>query len=270
MEQESIYNEELRTDSSVRSISDLYKNAWGFLKDKWLNAVLTALVAGALMSAVFMVYYFISYFIIICCWMVGFASIGFTDPSSFENNPPELSGMLIFIAVIIIGSLISYALLFLTIIFGIGPINYGKSNTFLISLRNNKEAQISDLLLAKTNYWGIVKLTSWQSLYILLWSLLFIIPGIIKAYAYSMSYYIRYDYPELTAKECLELSSNMMDGHKLDLFVLHLTFIGLSLLGVFTCGLANLGTIPFIDTITAQFYEDVKAKYEYNKSLFES
>lgn len=267
MEQETIINEEQRTEPSFHSISDFYNSAWAFLKGKWLNAVLVALAAMGLMYVVLMVYYFIFYLVTAICMVVGFAAIGISDPSSFESSDPNMPGLITFIVAMFVGILFTYALMFLAVIFGIGPINYGRNNAFLISLRNNKEAQFSDIFLAKSNYWGIVKLTGWYYLFITLWSLLLIIPGIIKAYAYSMAYYIRYDNPELSARECLELSSDMMNGHKLDLFVLHLTFILLLIIDIFTCGLGNLFTQPYMNTITAQFYEDVKAEYEYNQSI---
>ena len=90
------------------------------------------------------------------------------------------------------------------------------------------------------------------------WFLLFIIPGIIKAYAYAMTYYISYDNPELSAEECINRSMKMMYGHKLDLFLLDLSFIGWILLSILTLGVGMLWVTPYMYTSRAKFYEELK------------
>ena len=94
-----------------------------------------------------------------------------------------------------------------------------------------------------------------------LWALLFIIPGIIKGYAYAMTPFILNDNPDLRANEAIELSMAMMNGHKWDLFCLKLSFIGWVLLCIFTFGIGYLWLIPYRYTSYAVFYEDVKAEF---------
>ena len=96
-----------------------------------------------------------------------------------------------------------------------------------------------------------------QGLLIFLWSLLFIIPGYVKAYAYSMAYYISLDRPELSAQECLEESERLMDGHKWDLFLLDLSFIGWHLLCLFTFGIGYLFLQPYVEMAKANFYDQL-------------
>ena len=98
--------------------------------------------------------------------------------------------------------------------------------------------------------------------YTFLWSLLLIIPGIIKYFSYAMTPFILADKPELTANEAIELSMKMMDGHKLDFFILTLSFIGWSILAIFTLCIGYLWLVPYMYTTMAAFYEDVKAEYE--------
>ena len=74
--------------------------------------------------------------------------------------------------------------------------------------------------------------------------------------------YILTDKPELTAEEAINLSMKMMDGHKLDLFILSLSFIGWSILAIFTLCIGYLWLTPYIYTTMVAFYEDVKAEYE--------
>ena len=94
--------------------------------------------------------------------------------------------------------------------------------------------------------------------YTLLWTLLLVIPGIIKAYSYSMTFYILRENPEMTAGDAITASQKMMDGHKMDLFLLSLSFIGWAFLASITFGIGYLWLIPYIYTAYAAFYETLK------------
>lgn len=97
------------------------------------------------------------------------------------------------------------------------------------------------------------------SLYTALWTLLFIIPGIIKGYQYSMVPYLLYDRPDLTVKECFEMSKQMTDGHKGDLFVLDLSFIGWGILTACTIGIAGIFYVsPYVRLASAGAYHYLK------------
>ena len=85
--------------------------------------------------------------------------------------------------------------------------------------------------------------------YTLLWTLLLVIPGIIKAYSYSMTFYILRENPEMTAGDAITASQKMMDGHKMDLFLLSLSFIGWAILASITFGIGYLWLIPYIYTV---------------------
>ena len=94
--------------------------------------------------------------------------------------------------------------------------------------------------------------------YTLLWTLLLVIPGIIKASSYSMTFYILRENPEMTAGDAITASQKMMDGHKMDLFLLSLSFIGWAILASITFGIGYLWLIPYIYTAYAAFYETLK------------
>ena len=98
--------------------------------------------------------------------------------------------------------------------------------------------------------------------YIILWSLLFIIPGLIKSFSYSQTFYILRDNPDLSANEAITLSRKMMGGNKENLFCLGLSFIGWVILSVFTLGIGFLWLAPYAYTSFALFYENVKKQYE--------
>ena len=95
-------------------------------------------------------------------------------------------------------------------------------------------------------------------IFIWLWSLLLIIPGIIKSYSYSMAFYILAENPDMTAREALNESKLIMDGHKWELFVLQLSFILWILLCVVTCGIAMIYVLPYMQLTYTNFYHNIK------------
>lgn len=98
----------------------------------------------------------------------------------------------------------------------------------------------------------------WLVLKTFLWTLLLVVPGIIKAYAYSQSFYILADNKKMGAKEIMAKSEKMMDGHKWELFVLQLSFFGWALLCVLTFGIGYLWLIPYMNTTFANYYDGLK------------
>lgn len=106
--------------------------------------------------------------------------------------------------------------------------------------------------------WGVIL----YELKVILWSLLFIIPGIIKSFGYALTPFLLVDRPDLTPLQCIKLSDEMMKGHKFDLFFLYLSFIGWFLLGILTLGIGFLWLQPYVETSFAAFYNDVKGQYE--------
>ena len=95
------------------------------------------------------------------------------------------------------------------------------------------------------------------TLFTALWSLLFVIPGIIKAYSYSMSYYISLDYPEMEATQCITESRRIMSGNKMRLFLLDLSFIGWYIVGALCFGIGTLWVNAYHQMARANFYEEL-------------
>lgn len=98
----------------------------------------------------------------------------------------------------------------------------------------------------------------WNYLWVFLWSLLLVIPGIIKSISYSMIYYILAEYPDIGVRKAMKLSKEMTRGHKADLFVLGLSFIGWLLLTLITAGIAGLYVMPYIEMTFINAYHDIK------------
>ena len=161
----------------------------------------------------------------------------------------------------LIGSSSDYVIILLSL-FVLIPLQYGYNVAFLGFKRTGETVKIEQLFDAFKDY-GRVALTSiLQCIYIFLWTLLLIVPGIIKSLSYSQTYYILKDYPELKNNAAIELSMAMMKGHKFDYFCLMLSFMGWILLGILTLGIGFLWISPYICTASAHFYEHVKEEYE--------
>lgn len=109
------------------------------------------------------------------------------------------------------------------------------------------------------DFWSAFKVTFLTGLFTFLWSLLFVIPGIIKSYSYSMSTYILAENKGKPALECINESKVMTDGHKMDLFVLGLSFIGWGLLCVITLGIAGIWVIPYMQATYINVYNSLKS-----------
>lgn len=147
------------------------------------------------------------------------------------------------------------------LIFG-GPLELGLVTYFLL-LKKQKSAQLEVLFRGFRNFESALILYVVRMLFIALWSLLFIIPGIIAALRYSMAVYILHDNPEISGMDALNRSKEIMDGQKGKLFGLYFSFVGWAILCLFTLGIGYLWLFPYMKASEANFYEDLKnaAKY---------
>lgn len=98
----------------------------------------------------------------------------------------------------------------------------------------------------------------WNALWICLWSLLFIIPGIVKAYSYSMMFYVIAENPKIGATKAMDISKVLTQGHKADLFVMDLSFLGWIILSILSCGIGFIWLIPYMTMTEINAYYDLK------------
>lgn len=101
-----------------------------------------------------------------------------------------------------------------------------------------------------------------MAIYTLLWSLLLIVPGIIKSLSYALAPYILAENPELKANEAIEKSMAMMNGHKMQLFLMWLGYVGFALLSALALGIPLLWLHPYYQVVMVKFYEEVKSEYK--------
>ncbi len=126
--------------------------------------------------------------------------------------------------------------------------------SFFLKISRGEEVEFKELF-SKTKLAAPYFLISLLSgIFTLLWSILFIIPGIIAALGYSQAYLISLDNPDMDPMEAIKKSKELMNGHKLDYFILNLSFLGWLVLGIFTFGILYFWLIPYMSVTQMNFY----------------
>ncbi|MGN1347962.1 MAG: DUF975 family protein [Acutalibacteraceae bacterium] len=152
----------------------------------------------------------------------------------------------------------STVLFFVTMVVS-GPLAYGAAKLFLKQARDNEPMVIEDVFCGfKEDFKELFLIHFISSIKASLWGLLFIVPGIVKGLAYSMSYYIKADNPDYSWRECLSESEKIMNGHKGEFFVLQLSFIGWDIVGFICCGIGMYWVMSYENATAAHFYESIK------------
>jgi len=158
-----------------------------------------------------------------------------------------IGAFLVILAVVFVAALVISILL-------ASPLEVGGRRYFIQSAQYFDNSKCFRFAFDGHNYLGIVGTMLLKKIFLFLWTLLFIIPGIVKGYAYRMVPYILADNPNIGARRAIELSNNMTQGHKFDMFVLDLSFIGWYLLGVLAIGIGVLFVAPYDHATNAELY----------------
>ena len=130
---------------------------------------------------------------------------------------------------------------------------------YLLKQHNKANFELQDLFSKFDRFGQGFAQRFLRGLYVTLWSLLFVIPGIVKSYAYAMTPFIMAENPEMSASDAITASRELMDGHKGDLFILDLSFIGWGILAAITCNIGYLALNPYRNAAYAAFYKDLTA-----------
>ena len=164
------------------------------------------------------------------------------------GSPDSSDDMRIILALIITIAFV----LFVTI-----PLNIGLTRYFILNSKGRSD--INELAYPyKNNLMNIITAVIKQVVFVYLWSLLFVIPGIVKSFSYYMVDFIIAENPYITSKRAFEISKKAMVGYKGKAFLLGLSFIGWILLSILTFGIGLLFLEPYMSAASAEFYLDVK------------
>ena len=219
----------------MKTNSEIRQESLALLKGNWGAGVGATLLYG--------ITCFVAIFIVLLIMTV------FRTPTSPENV--QTTSLLTQIASSVVTIFIIY------------PIAFGLMTMFLPFVRGEKPLQAGGLFYSlKAPYYGkAIGVYLLTYIFTLLWTLLLIIPGIIKALSYSLAPYILADNPELTANQAIEQSMKMMKGHKAKLFLIYLGYLGFALLSIVGLCIPLLWLMPYYLTVFAKFYEEVKSEY---------
>lgn len=182
------------------------------------------------------------------------------DDIQMDIRPQDIVAVVFTVIVVLIVAAIVLAVGIALDVLLLNPVQVGINRFMVKSLDDT--ARIAEVgYTFDHNYKNGVKVMFFKDLYVVLWSLLFIIPGIYKAYQYRMVPYILGENPDMTYQEVLQRSKDMMDGQKWDAFVLDLSFILWHMLGGITCGLAEIFYVaPYVNLTDAALYSRLSRK----------
>ena len=139
-----------------------------------------------------------------------------------------------------------------------GPMALGIA-VFSLSISRKQDAKLEQIFQGFNNFGTALGAYLLMGLFTFLWTLLLIIPGIIAAISYSMTFYILADDNSIGAMDAINKSNKMMDGYKWKYFCLGLRFFGWALLCILTLGIGFLWLVPYMHVSMAKFYDDIKA-----------
>ena len=142
-----------------------------------------------------------------------------------------------------------------------GPITFG---WILICKRvyAKKTPRVADLFMGFNRFGDAFLLYLLSNIYISLWTLFFIIPGIIKIYSYAMAPFILFENPDMSADDAITKSCEIMDGHRWELFCLEFSYIGWAILCLFTFGILIFWVGPRMQVARYAFYLNISEKSE--------
>lgn len=139
----------------------------------------------------------------------------------------------------------------------IGPFAVGLTSVYLNCARNEAN-YVKNVFDGFKDFGGNIALYFFTGLFTFLWSLLLIVPGIIKAYSWALVFYIKKDNPKLSWQKTMETSAKWMKGHKFEFFRLQLSFFGWWIASIFTCGLVGIWLIQYENVTYALYYDYIK------------
>ena len=147
-------------------------------------------------------------------------------------------------------------------VFALNPLMVGVKRFFTVNAFEKADFSEVGFAFKDGRYMNIVKVMFMKNLFIFLWTLLFVIPGIIKTYEYFLVDYIITEDPTLSWQEALDQSKEMMNGYKMDTFVLQLSFIGWILLGGCTCYILYVAYVaPYMSATEAELFLDIRGRH---------
>lgn len=185
-----------------------------------------------------------------------FGEVGAALENFFTNPLIAMTTMFFIVMAFVIGLVIAFG----WSAFVAGPVVVGKNRYFMEHRAFETKFERLFWAFRSGRYTNVVKIMFWKEVKVFLWSLLFIIPGIIKALEYSMVPYILAENPQISSERAFELSAKMTQGEKWKIFVLDLSFIGWRILGLLCCCVGEIFLEPYYEATFAELYQVMREK----------
>lgn len=237
------------------TIGMLKRNAWNALKN----------------------YYWTGFLV---CFLAAIFSDSLSGGSSYFTLSPPVSGMLqafpmavpmagtaaeefedpFFVLVYVVTMIFSFGIAFLIYTFLVNPVEAGKSAFFFKARNGDVRIGYTFDAFRSGRYMATVKTMFLRMFYTWMWSILFIIPGVVKSLEYSLIPFLVAENPNLPAKRVFEISRRTMEGEKGKLFLLHLSLVGWYLLGLMACCYGVYFVLPYHQAVKTEFYACMRAK----------
>lgn len=217
------------------------------LKGNWWIAILASIIASALGA-------------------IGTGSISFNSGSSdIEDQLVALDGTPLYdligdnlpIILSVIGAFAAVGLIVSLVLFCLGSIVRLGYSRFNLDLVSYQKPEIRTLFSYFKNWKNAILTRLLENVLIFLWTLACVIPGIIAEYKYAMVPYILAENPDISPKDAIERSKIIMNGNKMQLFTLRLSFIGWHILSIMSCGIGYIWLTPYINAAEAEFYKTI-------------
>lgn len=238
-------------EDSLMNRALLKQDAKDAMKAANPHPVLTTLVFWAIQLAAQIILGIVSSICGFTTYFSAAISSGMYEDSAFLNYVPSIGAFLIYLVVAIVISLL------------LGTVQFGYY-AYSLKVFKHEEAGISELLAYFPMLLKIFGLSLWMGLFIMLWSCLCYIPGIIAMLRYSQAFYILAEDPNKGIRQCVNESKELMSGHLWEYFVLQLSFILWYLLTGVTCGIASLYVTPYTEITNAGYYLSLKPEQSYD------
>ena len=226
----------------------LKQNAKNSFKKKWFESAIVALIMGVFAGGT----------------SNPFRSVAESSDPTYQYEGSSLGELFSMIPTEILHSVVAVmgatAVVFTIAGIFLAPIFTVGGNRYFLKLRKGVNTDIGEVTgnFKDGNYWNIVVISFVQSLKIALWFCLLFIPGIVKFYEYFLIEHILAVRPDINSKEAFQLSKKLMDGHKMDAFVLGLSFMGWNILSLFTFGILNIVYVnPYMYAMAKDFKDSV-------------
>ncbi len=196
--------------------------------------------------------YVVTFVFLLLSAVVNFLTTKLNDPFYLPSVDFDLNGYLPYLRKSLFpGALLIFALNVLMQAVSVGYLSYA------LKIARRQPARMEHLGDGFYRFWTVAGIYILEGIFIFLWSLLLIIPGIVASYKYRLAYYLALDRPDLGPLQCISESKRLMNGYKSELFVLDLSFLGWYILGALTFGIVLVWKLPFIHVTYAFFYRQL-------------